>query len=73
MTIGEKLRELRGDKTLAKVAEDLGITISALSNYENDIRTPRDAMKIKIAEYYKKSVQSIFFAKEVHSTTQNVE
>ena len=61
MTIGEKLRELRGTKTIEDVAKSLGVSPSALSMYENDNRIPRDEVKIRIAKYYKKSVQSIFF------------
>ncbi|KUL99355.1 transcriptional regulator [Fusobacterium nucleatum subsp. nucleatum] len=61
MTIGEKLKKLRGEKKTKDVAKDLGITISALSNYENDYRVPRDETKRKIANYYKKSVEEIFF------------
>ena len=61
MTIGEKLKKLRGGKKSKDVAKAIGITISALSNYENDYRIPRDETKRKIAKYYKKSVEEIFF------------
>ena len=61
MTIWEKLKKLRGEKKTKDVAKDIGITISALSNYENDYRIPRDETKRKIAKYYKKSVEEIFF------------
>ena len=61
MTIGEKLRELRGKKIRKTVAEELGITESSLSNYENNYRIPRDEIKKRIANYYKVSVESIFF------------
>nr|DAQ12847.1 MAG TPA: Helix-turn-helix XRE-family like protein [Caudoviricetes sp.] len=61
MTIGEKLKKLRGKKKTKDVAKDIGVTISALSNYENDYRIPRDETKRKIAKYYKKSVEEIFF------------
>lgn len=65
-TIGDTLRELRTakGKTVAQVARDLGITASALSNYENNIRVPRDTIKIAISEYYKKPIQKIFFAQK---------
>ena len=66
MTIGEKLRELRGCRTASGVAKDLGISRSALCKYEADERIPKDETKIKIAKYYGKSVQSIFFATSVH-------
>lgn len=64
-TTGNTLRELRQakGKTLAAAAKDIGITPSALSNYENDIRVPRDSIKVAISDYYKKPIQKIFFAK----------
>ncbi|MEX6519263.1 helix-turn-helix transcriptional regulator [Fusobacterium animalis] len=55
------MKKLRGEKKTKDVAKDIGITISALSNYENDYRIPRDETKRKIAKYYKKSVEEIFF------------
>ena len=47
-------------KARAEVAANLGISVSALTMYENGARIPRDEMKIKIAAYYGKSVQEIF-------------
>lgn len=66
MTIGEKLVILRGKKTQKEVAEALGITPSALGNYEAGIRVPRDEIKKKIACYYKVSIASIFFDDTLH-------
>ena len=69
-TIGDTLKELRKakGKTVCEVATEIGITPSALSNYENNIRVPRDTIKIAIADYYKKPIQKIFFSKQVHET-----
>lgn len=61
--MGNRLRDLRGDKTLHETASDLGITPSALSNYENGLRTPRDEVKFRIAKYYDKSIEYIFFTR----------
>ena len=61
MTIGEKLVRLRGEKTQKKVAEDLGISISALSMYETDSRVPRDSIKIRLADYYGMNIADLFF------------
>ena len=61
--IGKRLKELRGKKTQAEVAKAIGISVSSLSMYEQNKRTPRDGTKMKLAAYFKKSVQSIFFAK----------
>lgn len=61
MTTSEKLILLRGNRTQSEVAKSIGITTSAYSNYEQGIRTPRDTIKRKIADYYEKSVEYIFF------------
>ena len=60
--ISEKLIRLRGERSQEKVARELGISVSALSMYETANRIPRDEIKIKIADYYKTTVQEIFFA-----------
>ncbi len=58
----EKMRELRGNRTQAEVAERLGISPSTYASYEQGTRVPKDAMKIKIAELYNRSVKFIFFS-----------
>ena len=67
MDIGSKLKELRGDRNRDKVAQDLGISSSALGMYESNKRTPRDDVKMKIAEYYGVTVQHLFFDNQCHS------
>ncbi len=62
MTTGEKLRELRGEDSKETVAKSIGVTVSSWVKYERDERTPRDEVKVKIAEHFGKSVQDIFFA-----------
>ena len=62
MSTGAKLRALRGEKTIQKVADELGITKSALAMYERDERVPRDEIKIRIANYYGQTVQALFYA-----------
>ena len=59
---GKRLRLLRGNRTREKVANDLHISASALRSYENGDRRPRDEVKDKIALYYGKTVQEIFFS-----------
>ncbi len=61
--IGKRLVELRGSKTLDSVAKACGISVSALSMYEQGNRIPRDEIKVKLAAFYDTSVQKIFFAK----------
>lgn len=60
--IGSRLKELRENKTQNEVAEAIGVSFSAYSKYEMGIRVPRDEVKVRIADYYKKTVQSIFYA-----------
>ncbi|PGH21725.1 transcriptional regulator [Fusobacterium polymorphum] len=50
MTIGEKLKKLRGKKTQSELSRELGILPSAYSNYENDYRVPNDEVKKKIVD-----------------------
>lgn len=59
--IGKRLIDLRGSKSQEAVAKDLGISASALSMYESGNRVPRDEIKVKLAKYYKVSVQNLFF------------
>lgn len=60
--VGERLRALRGSRTQKEVAEALGVTMMAVSLYEAGERMPRDEIKVKLANYYKKSVTSLFYA-----------
>ena len=61
LVIGTRLVALRGKRPQELVAEAVGISVSALSMYEQGNRVPRDETKIKLAEYYGISVQSLFF------------
>ncbi len=60
--IADKLRELRGYTPRRVVAADIGISEAALTAYESGARVPRDEVKIKLADYYKTTVEAIFFA-----------
>jgi len=59
--IGKRLVLLRGVRTRTGVARELGISYGSLCNYENGLRIPPDDVKIRIAGYYGKTVQEIFF------------
>lgn len=59
--IGNRLIELRKNISREDAASNLGVSVSALAMYEQGNRIPRDEIKIKIAKFYNKSVQSIFF------------
>jgi len=57
----EMLRHLRRSRSQRQVAKDLDVNKSALAMYERGERTPRDEVKIRIAAYYGKTVQELFF------------
>lgn len=59
--IGKRLIELRGNRTQEEVARANDLSLSAIGMYERGERIPRDEVKIKLAKYYGKSVQDIFF------------
>ncbi len=59
--VGKRLRDLRGDVPRDIVAEAVGISVSALSMYENGERTPRDEIKVSIANYYKTNIGKLFY------------
>ena len=62
MTAGQRLKKLRGKKSKREVAQSVGVTEWAYIKYERDERVPRDEVKKRLAEYFKTSVESIFFA-----------
>lgn len=59
--IAERLILLRAGKSREEVSKALGISLSALAMYETGARIPRDETKKKIAAYYGRSVEEIFF------------
>lgn len=60
--IARMLVQLRGEKSRCEVADALGVSVSALTMYETGARIPRDETKIKIAQFYNKTVQEIFYS-----------
>lgn len=65
-SIGEKLRDLRGNKSQGEMASILGITKSSLAMYERNERIPRDEVKVKIARHFGCSIEELFFANSEH-------
>lgn len=59
--IGKRLIELRGSRTQEEVARANDISLSAIGMYERGERIPRDEVKIRLAKYFGKTVQEIFF------------
>ena len=61
---GERLRRLRGMTPMREVIDGLGISQSALSMYEHGNRNPIYKVKIRLAQYYGVSVESIFWPED---------
>ena len=61
--IGQRLRKLRGTKSMEEVANAVGISLTALSEYEKGLRIPNDSAKLRIADYYGVMVEALFFKK----------
>ena len=57
----QNLISLRGDRTQKEVADGVGISQSTYAMYEIGQRIPNDENKKRIAEYFKTTVQAIFF------------
>lgn len=66
--IADNLRYLRKRKgvTQTEVAKALGIPTTTYNAYETGQNVPRDEMKRRIADYYDRSVQFIFFKRITH-------
>ena len=69
MSAGSIMKEMRKSKgeSRAKMAELLGISPSAIYQYEVDMKRPRDDLKVRIAEHFGSSVQDIFFTDVTHN------
>lgn len=64
--VAQNLIRLRNEKSREEVARAVGISVSTLQMYENGQRIPRDNIKIKLANFYGVTVQTIFFDSEQH-------
>lgn len=61
LKIGNELKKLRGNKTQEEIADAIGVSPAAIGMYERGDRIPRDEIKVKLANYFNASVESIFF------------
>lgn len=66
VSIGKKIRRLRGTQSRKELADKLGISKSALAMYERGERIPRDEIKVRMARFFGVSLESIFFAPTEH-------
>ncbi len=67
-SIGEKLATLRNDRNLTQkeLGIEVGVSTASIAMYELDERVPRDEIKKRIANFFGKTVQEIFFLSNVH-------
>ena len=73
MTTGNILKALRGNEKQATIARDCGIARSTYNLYELDKRVPNDSIKVRLARRLGRSVQEIFFDKELYNVTRDEE
>lgn len=64
---GSRLMSLRHNRgvTQAELAEALGVTQATVASWENGRRDPAKEYKIKLANYYKVSIEPLFYG-DVH-------
>ena len=62
--IGRRLRELRKTRGLSSLdlSKEIGTSRSAIQMYEAGKRLPRDEIKTRLADFYKLSVDEMFFS-----------
>ncbi len=59
--VGRAIKEMRGTRSQQEIADALGCTKMAISQYENGQRMPNDDMKVSIANFFGVTVGSLFF------------
>ena len=60
--IGRRLRDIRKYRSQREIADALGVSDTAVGNYERGEITPPDEVKVKYANMSGKTVQDIFFS-----------
>ena len=63
IVIGQRLHDLRKQKklTIQEVADSVGLAKNSISCYENGTRRPNSTAMLKLANFYNKTVQELFF------------
>ena len=70
--IGQRLTALRGTKSQQEIAHGVGISVSAIGMYERGERIPRDEIKVRIARYFGRTVDEIFYAENDTVSVESV-
>lgn len=66
--VGQKLVALRGNRTQEEVAKAIGTSLLSMRIYESGQRIPRDEIKVRLARYYGKTIEELFFSDFCHKT-----
>ena len=61
---GKRIMDLRAQRGISRaaLAREIGVSESAVQYYETGQRSPRDEIKVKIANFFGVSVLDIFYA-----------
>ena len=59
--VGRRLRDIRKYRSQREIAQELGVSITAVGNYERGEHTPPDEVKVRYANMSGKTVQEFFF------------
>jgi len=71
MTIGDRIRQLRGRLTQEEFGTKLGISGQHISRYEKNQSIPSIEVAMKISELYGVTLDWIYKGKEVYETVNN--
>ncbi len=62
MSVGSRIKELRENKNMTRneLANSIGVTVGAVSNYENEVSSPKEPILFKIMETLKCDANYLF-------------
>jgi Predicted transcriptional regulators len=66
--IARRLIKLRAGRSRKEVAEAVGVSVTAIQNYEYGLRIPCDDIKVRLAKYFGVSVEELFYEPPGHKT-----
>ena len=61
MSVGDRLRYARGDRSQAEVAQAVGLSVRAISKLESDQIKPSYDTMLKLARFFHTSADKLFF------------
>lgn len=64
-TIGDRIRQLRGNEPRKSLCEKLSVSIRSLINYENNLREPSASLVAKLCEIYNVTTDWLILGKDI--------